>query len=45
MDRTEIIKIINLLTVAGYDVTAVKQTLASGLITIRAFPPDKDKRK
>lgn len=45
MDKPEIIKIIELLTGAGYDVTAVKHTLASGLITIKAFPPDKDKRK
>jgi hypothetical protein len=30
---------------AGYEVIAVKQAPGSGLIAVKAFPPDKDNRK
>jgi hypothetical protein len=35
----------NQLSGLGYDVIAVKCTLGSGLITVKAFPPDSRRRR
>jgi hypothetical protein len=41
----DLTRMINQLSALGYDVVVAKNTLASGLITVKAYPPDKDTRK